>query len=963
MDYDLCVIGGGINGCGIARDAAGRGLKVLLVEAMDLASATSSCSTKLVHGGLRYLEHYEFRLVKESLREREILLKAGPHIVRPMDFVLPHDKNLRPYWMIKAGLFLYDFLAGKKTIKKSEAIEFATSALADPLDDEYERGFSYADCWVDDARLVVLNAMDAYERGAVIMPQTACMDLKPSSDQKSWKVNLQNMLNGDCFTISAKMVVNAAGPWVRSLLDNSNITAQENDFTPNVRLVKGSHIVVSKLYEGEQSFILQQPDGRIIFTIPYEGLYTLIGTTDVPYEDDPSIVHIDADEIDYLCAAVNRSLKQKITPEDVLWTYSGVRSLVDDGHEKASEITRDYKLYVDERQGPPIISVFGGKITTYRKLAEQVMERVSTFYPNKKLKAWTEKASLPGGDIEEESFDDFVVKQCEKYNFIPPYIIYRYARAYGTRMKAILGSAQSIEDLGVHYGDDVYEAEILYLIKYEFVHNLEDILWRRSKLGLHISAETFEKLQAEGDILSLHQKELTLFYPQKGWVEQDANDIWNDTKWAVEKVLEEGDVPEAIGITNQRETTILWDKKTGEPVYNAIVWQDRRTADYCAALKSQNLEKMVTEKTGLLLDPYFSATKIKWMLDNVDGARARAEVGEILFGTVDCFLLWNLTGGKVHATDASNAARTMVYNIIKGQWDKELLELFDIPEAMLPEVKDNCHDFGMADICGQQILIAGMAGDQQAASVGQACFEEGMVKSTYGTGCFALMNIGEEFKASKNKLLTTIAYQFDGQVTYAVEGSIFVAGAAIQWLRDNLEFFEDAKESEALANSVKDNNDVYFIPAFTGLGAPYWNPKAKAAITGLSRESTKAHITRAALEAQAFQTYDLMYAFKNDTGFEIKTLRIDGGLANNGFMCQFLADILNCIVEVPKITETTALGAAYLAGLQVGIYQNLDDISKKWQVSKRYKPNMTAEKRAAYLNRWRQEVDRVLLHN
>ncbi len=495
MDYDLCVIGGGINGCGIARDAAGRGLKVLLVEAMDLASATSSCSTKLVHGGLRYLEYYEFKLVKESLRERDILLKSAPHIIWPMDFVLPHNRHLRPYWMIKAGLFLYDFLSGRKKLKKSEAVDFATIELADPLDDKYERGFTYADCWVDDARLVVLNAMDAYERGAVIMPQTACMGLAPSQNKKSWNIHLQNMLNGDQFTISAGMVVNAAGPWVRNVLDGSEITGGENEFTPNVRLIKGSHIVVPKLYEGDQAFILQQPDGRIVFTIPYETHFTLIGTTDVPYEEDPSSVEISQEEIDYLCEAVNSSLNKKISSEDIFWTYSGVRSLVEDGQKNASKVTRDYKLYVDERHGPPILSVFGGKITTHRRLAEHVMDRVATFYPDNNLKPWTENAYLPGGDIPDGDFDGFVKKNCEAYDFLPPYLIYRYARAYGTRMKAILGSAKFVEDLGIHYGDDIYESEMIYLIKYEFAQNLDDILWRRSKLGLHISAKTFEKLK------------------------------------------------------------------------------------------------------------------------------------------------------------------------------------------------------------------------------------------------------------------------------------------------------------------------------------------------------------------------------------------------------------------------------------------------------------------------------------
>ncbi|MCI5060198.1 MAG: glycerol kinase GlpK, partial [Alphaproteobacteria bacterium] len=335
---------------------------------------------------------------------------------------------------------------------------------------------------------------------------------------------------------------------------------------------------------------------------------------------------------------------------------------------------------------------------------------------------------------------------------------------------------------------------------------------------------------SSGKILLTRQKELPLHYPHKGWVEQNPKDIWKDTLWACSEIIKEHNKDDiaTIGITNQRETTILWDRKTGEPVYNAIVWQDRRTADYCAELKETGHEALIRSKTGLLLDPYFSATKIKWILDHVEGVRERAEAGELAFGTIDSFLLWHLTNGKIHATDATNASRTMLFNIQTQEWDEELLKLFDIPPQLLPEVKDNIADFGMAHIAGQEIPIGGMAGDQQAALIGQACFQEGMVKSTYGTGCFALMNIGSEFKESQNKLLTTVAYRFGGEVTYAVEGAIFVAGAAIQWLRDNLGFFDDARESEALALSVLDNNEVYFVPAFTGLGAPYWNPHAKA---------------------------------------------------------------------------------------------------------------------------------------
>ena len=462
---------------------------------------------------------------------------------------------------------------------------------------------------------------------------------------------------------------------------------------------------------------------------------------------------------------------------------------------------------------------------------------------------------------------------------------------------------------------------------------------------------------ADGEILDVQQKELTLHYPQKGWVEQNPDDIWNDTQECVQKILQNADEkPAAIGITNQRETTIVWDRESGEPVYNAIVWQDRRTAETCAALKEQGHEGMVTAKTGLLLDPYFSATKIAWILDNVDGARVRAEAGELAFGTVDCYLLWKLTGGALHVTDITNASRTMIYNVVEQKWDEELLALFKIPVSLLPEVRDNISDFGTFD----DITIGGMAGDQQAALIGQGCFKPGMIKSTYGTGCFALMNIGGEFKQSQNRLLTTVAYRVNGEITYAVEGSIFVAGAAIQWLRDGLEVFSDAKESEALATSVEDNNEVYFVPAFTGLGAPYWQPDARAIITGMSRESTKAHIVRAALEAQAYQTLDLLGAMEKDGGFEADVIRADGGLVANEFVCQFLADMTGRAVEVPKVAETTAWGAAVLAGIQSSVFSDLEDSAAQWSADRRYAPQMDESAREALYNGWKAAIDKLL---
>ncbi len=470
----------------------------------------------------------------------------------------------------------------------------------------------------------------------------------------------------------------------------------------------------------------------------------------------------------------------------------------------------------------------------------------------------------------------------------------------------------------------------------------------------------------DGAILAVRQKELTLHYPHNGWVEQNALDIWHDTQWACRAVL--ADAPEhaaacaAIGITNQRETTVIWDRKTGQPVYNAIVWQDRRTADECVRLKKEGREDMIRARTGLLLDPYFSATKIKWILDSVPGARARAEKGELAFGTVDCWLLWNLTGGKSHATDATNASRTMLFNIRTRQWDDELLKLFNIPRTLLPEVKDNVAAYGATaeGVLLRALPVGGMAGDQQAALIGQACFSPGMTKITYGTGCFALMNSGSEFRESKNRLLTTIGYSFDGRITYALEGSIFVAGAAVQWLRDGLGLFKKSSESEALATSIPGNDGVYFVPAFTGLGAPYWDPQARAAILGLTRASTAAHITRAALEAQAYQTRDLCTAMAADAGFMPGTLRADGGLVANKFVCQFVADILDRPLEVPGVIETTAWGAACLAALSCGAFAGLDTVAARWSRARRYEPALPAPQREALYSGWKAAVARVL---
>jgi glycerol kinase len=461
------------------------------------------------------------------------------------------------------------------------------------------------------------------------------------------------------------------------------------------------------------------------------------------------------------------------------------------------------------------------------------------------------------------------------------------------------------------------------------------------------------------------QQEFPQHFPQSGWVEHDPEDIWQSVLETCQTALEGIDLAQvaAIGITNQRETVVVWDRVSGKPVYNAIVWQDRRTAETCAQLKKDGLEPMVTANTGLLLDPYFSASKLAWILDNVEGVRTRAEAGELLFGTIDSFLIWRLTGGRVHATDATNASRTMLYNIAEGCWDDGLLNLFSIPISMLPDVRDCASNFGETDatIFGSSIAIRGIAGDQQAATVGQACFRPGMMKSTYGTGCFALLNTGSEMVASNARLLTTIAYQLDGVPTYALEGSIFVAGAVVQWLRDGLGVIGNASETQALAERADPGQQVYIVPAFTGLGAPYWDAQSRGAIYGLTRASGPAELAKAALESVAFQTRDLIEAMRADwSGAADTVLRVDGGMVASDWTMQAIADQLNAPVDRPVVAETTALGAAYLAGLAVGICPTPAEFSQNWALDRRFEPKINAGVRDAAYDGWKDAVRRTL---
>lgn len=469
----------------------------------------------------------------------------------------------------------------------------------------------------------------------------------------------------------------------------------------------------------------------------------------------------------------------------------------------------------------------------------------------------------------------------------------------------------------------------------------------------------------KGNMISVAQKEFNQIYPKDGWVEHDAMEIWSTQMGvAQEALLKIGctyrDI-EAIGITNQRETTVVWDKETGIPVYNAIVWQCRRTAEYCDSLISEGYKDMIRSKTGLFIDAYFSGTKLKWILDNVPGAREKALEGKLLFGTIETWLIWNMTGGKVHITDYSNASRTMMFNINTLEWDDEILSLLDIPKIMLPDVKPSSCIYGetVDTIFGGPIKIAGAAGDQQAALFGQTCFEVGESKNTYGTGCFLLMNTGEKPVFSKNGLVTTIAWGLDGKVNYALEGSVFVCGAAIQWLRDELNILEKSSDSEAMATSVEDSCGLYVVPAFVGLGAPYWDPYARGAVFGITRGANKNHLVRATLESLAYQTNDLIDAMAEDLEGGITSLKVDGGACSNDFLMQFQADILDCHVERPVCIETTSLGAAYLAGLAVGYWKSKEDVLENWQIDKTFEPSMESQMRQNLLQGWKKSVDRV----
>jgi len=499
INYDLVIIGGGINGAGVARDAAGRGLRVLLCEQDDLARYTSSSSTKLIHGGLRYLEHYDFKLVRHALLEREVLLRSAPHIIWPLRFILPHHRNLRPRWMIRLGLFLYDHIGGRKLLPKSWAVDLKNHVSGAALKDEFTAGFEYSDCWVQDSRLVVLNVRDAADRGAEIRVQTTCTDItanKDNTQEDHWLVELRDNDTGEISTVKTRAVVNAAGPWVETV-QNMQV---RNKVEHGVRLVKGSHIVVNKLFEHDYTYIFQNADGRVLFAVPYENNYTLLGTTDVEITGDPASVEIEASEIEYICNAVSEYFKKPVNVSEVVWAYAGVRPLYDDAAANASKVTRDYVIHLSE-SGPPLASIFGGKITTFRKLSEEVVDMILPRL-NLKKSAWTAAATLPGGDIPNADYDAFYSAKKDQYPWLPEAVLRDYTRNYGTLIDSLLAGAQSVADLGLHFGGDLYEAEVRHLMDTEWARTADDVLWRRSRKGLHVPDDVASKL---GDWMNSHR--------------------------------------------------------------------------------------------------------------------------------------------------------------------------------------------------------------------------------------------------------------------------------------------------------------------------------------------------------------------------------------------------------------------------------------------------------------------------
>ena len=1075
MKPTIVILGGGINGAAIARELALSGVSIWVVEQSDLCHGATAYSSRLVHGGLRYLEFGEFDLVRESLAERTRLLRLAPQFVQPLRLFVPVRKRAagwlasaarflrlpagsqtpeRGLWLVRAGLWFYDRYARDKSLPRHRVLSLPNQA-APPVDASvfrwlcayYDAQIRYPERFTQallaDARQICADRGAEFHvftrhtarlsrAGLTVSPVDESTEQAEPAETSRWEEIVQ-----------PAAIVNATGAWVDETLQRLPLESE--------RLMggtKGSHLFT--FHAGLRAALeaggiyTEAPDGRPVFILPLAG-GALIGTTDLPYTGDPSAAVANEEEIEYLVACVRQVLPAAgFSRCDIAWHYSGVRPLPRVDARSPAGITRRHSLIAHEEAPCPVFSVVGGKLTTCRSLAEEtasaVFKRIGW-----RVEQTSRERPIPGatGFPVEAAKHAAVLAEFSRETGLSLEQSAALWNLWGTTAGAVANFCQGGQAVSLA-GTHLPRGAVRYCLEHEWAATLDDLVERRLMLLYEpgLSRETLRDLAEEmlsanrlkpaeqsgaiaatlrrleshfglrflarrqsdlnigsssierkhplrelllmhilaldqgttssralifdqrGQIVSLAQEEFEQILPRPGWVEHDPEVIWGTQLAVARKAMRQVGLSATeiagIGVTNQRETTILWERDTGRPIANAIVWQSRASADICERMKREGLEATFREKTGLVLDAYFSGSKIRHLFDTYPGLQQRAEQGEILFGTVDCFLLWRLTGGKVHATDVSNASRTLLFNIHTLDWDDELLALFGVPRAMLPQTRPSSGIFGETDplLFGAAIPITGVAGDQQAATFGQACFSPGMAKNTYGTGCFLLMNTGERPIPSRNNLLTTIGWQIGERVTYCLEGSVFVAGAVVTWLRDGLRMIESSREIEALAASVPDTAGVAFVPALVGLGAPYWDPFARGLIIGLTRGTQQGHIARAALESMALQAGDVLRAMQDDSGLPLEKLQVDGGAAQNDLLMQFQADILDVRVLRPNTFESTASGVAYLAGLAVGVWADLDEVARCWSVQAEFTPHMPSDERAARWRQWHRAVER-----
>jgi len=1050
--FDLCIIGGGATGTGCALDAQLRGLSTVLLEAGDFVSHTSTASTKLVHGGVRYLQqavndfdYGQYTMVRKALHERIHILRAAPFLAHPLELLVPCFSRWELFYYT-IGMKVYDWIAGKASLFPSRMLSKAESLRRMPsLRSEKLVGtVSYADGQFDDARFGLTLAQTFSQQGGELLNYARVTNFGKNSVGKLAVADVEDQLTGEHFEVHAKVFVNCTGPFADHIRLMANPAMPER-----LRLSKGVHLILpSEATQSESAMLVPKTeDGRVVFIIPWLGRL-LVGTTDDEATLTDEMV-VTPPEIKYLLKYVNKYLNVNLNPNDVVSAFAGLRPLVRSKNAvDTKKLIRDHEVEVDDLSG--LVSVLGGKWTTYRAMAEDGINHAQQAIPEKQAPCRTLDFVLTGT----EGFSPDYWKQLQQNYRVSSETARHLSQKFGTNSPKVLDLTKQEPELlqALTEGGAPILAEVVYVIREEMAQTIEDVLLRRIGVQFHSWKEAsdaapvvgqllarelgwtdeqtdaavaaysssiqhlfqsagiernltddvslrerspqsygetmrmgeqmadyigaidqgttstrFMVFDRSGRIVSSVQKEHEQIYPKPGWVEHDPAEIWRRTQEVIREAMESKGLRPSdlagIGITNQRETTLVWNKKTGQSVYNAIVWQDMRVQDTVAEFSANGGQDRYRGKTGLPLATYFSGLKLRWILNNVPGARAAAEAGDLLFGNIDTFLIWHLTGGVnngVHVTDVTNASRTQLMDLETLNWDKDILAEFNIPASVLPRIVSSSEVYGKA-ILGpiKDVPIAGDLGDQQAALFGQACFKPGEAKNTYGTGCFMLLNTGHKAVPSKSGLLTTLAYKIGNKpAVYALEGSIAITGALVQWVRDNLSMIEKSQDIEALARTVPDNGGVYIVPAFSGLFAPYWKADARGVITGLTRFVNKGHMARAVLEATAFQVREVLDAMEKDSGIELENLRTDGGMVYNDLLMQFQADILNKPVVRPVVHETTALGAAYAAGLATGFMKDTDEVVANWAEDRRWNPMMAEERRASLYHFWKKAVTR-----